>query len=208
MKVLVLGGAGAVGTVICADLARTSSISEVICADRNLDKAKRLAEKLNSEKVIPKKLDAGDSDELMYALEEVGIVINSSLPRYNLVVMDAAFKSGVHYIDNAVYKSIDDKLKFDDAWRDAGLTALLNLGEDPGLSNIFARYAADRMDRVEEIRIRDGETCEGEYPFIATFSPDVFLGGEVFFDPSIFENGSFKHLPPFSGKEFTSFQIP
>jgi len=208
MKVLVLGGAGAVGTVICADLARTSSISEVICADRNLDKAKRLAEKLNSEKVIPKKLDAGDSDELMYALEEVGIVINSSLPRYNLVVMDAALKSGVHYIDNAVYTSIDDKLKFDDAWRDAGLTALLNLGEDPGLSNIFARYAADRMDRVEEIRIRDGETCEGEYPFIATFSPDVFLGGEVFFDPLIFENGSFKHLPPFSGKEVYEFPDP
>jgi len=208
MKVLVLGGCGTVGTVICADLARTPSISEVICADINLDKAKRLAEKLNSEKVTPRKVDAGNSDELMKALKGSDTVINTSLPRYNLAVMDAALKNGVHYIDNAVYTSIDDKLKFDDAWKDAGLTALLNLGEDPGLSNIFARYAADRMDRVEEIRIRDGETCEGDYPFIATFSPDVFLGGEVFLNPLIFENGSFKHLPPFSGKEVYEFPDP
>ena len=208
MKVLVLGGYGAVGEVICADLAATPSISEVVCAGRSLNKAKRLAEKLNRDKIIPKKLDAGKSNELMDALKEVDIVINSSLPRYNLAVMDAALKKGVHYIDNAVYTTVDDKLKFDDAWKDAGLTALLNLGEDPGLSNIYARYAADGMDRVEEIRIRDGETCEGEYPFIATFSPHVFLGGEIFLNPLIFENGEFKHLPPFSGREVYEFPDP
>ncbi|MFB0522902.1 MAG: saccharopine dehydrogenase family protein, partial [Candidatus Bathyarchaeia archaeon] len=148
MKVLVLGGYGAVGTAICGDLAETPHISEVVCAGRNIDKARKLAQKLKSDKVTPKKVDVSNSNELMKALEEVDIVINSSLPEYNIAVMEAALKSGVHYIDNAVYEKVDYKLKFDDAYREAGLTGLLNLGEDPGLSNIFVRYAADRMDRV------------------------------------------------------------
>jgi len=209
MKVLVLGGYGAVGTAICGDLAKTPQISEVICAGRNLDKARRLAQKLKSDKVTPKKVDASNSNELMRALKGVNIVINSSLPEYNLIVMEAALKNGVHYIDNAVYETVDYKLKFDKAYRDAGLTGMLNLGEDPGLSNIFVRYAADRMDRVDEIRVRDGETCESEkYPFVATFSPEVFLGGEIFLEPLIFENGAFKHLPPFSGEEVYNFPDP
>jgi len=209
MKVLVLGGYGAVGTAICGDLAQTPHISEVVCAGRNIDKAKRLAQKLKSDKVTPKKVDASSSDELTKALKEVDIVINSSLPQYNLTVMEAALKNGVHYIDNAVYDKVDYKLEFDEAYRDAGLSGLLNLGEDPGLSNIFARYAADRMDRVDEIRIRDGETCESEkYTFMATFSPEVFLGGEIFLEPLIFEDGKFKHLPPFSGEEVYDFPDP
>ena len=209
MKVLVLGGYGAVGTAICGDLAQTPHISEVVCAGRNIGKSKQLAQKLKNDKVTPKKVDASSSEELMKALKEVDIVINSSLPEYNLTIMEAALKNGVHYIDNAVFEKVDHKLEFDNAYRDAGLTGLLNLGEDPGLSNIFARYAADRMDRVDEIRIRDGETCESEkYTFMATFSPEVFLGGEIFLEPLIFENGAFKHLPPFSGEEVYNFPDP
>jgi len=208
MKVLVLG-AGAVGTVICRDLVKTPRISEVICADINIDRAKQLAENLKSDKVTPKKMDANNSDQLMKALKEVDIVANMTLPKFNLKVMDAALKKGVHYIDNAVHITVDKKLAFDAAYKDAGLTALLNLGEDPGLSNIFARYAADRMDRVNEIRIRDGETCESEkYSFIATFSPEVFLGGEVFLKPLIFEKGEFKKLPPLSREEVYNFPEP
>jgi len=209
MKVLVLGGYGAVGTAICGDLAEAPQISEVVCAGRNLNKAKQLANRLKSGKVKPKKVDASSSNELMKALKEVDIVINSSLPQYNLTVMKAALKNGVHYIDNAVYDKVDYKLEFDDAYKKAELTGLLNLGEDPGLSNIYARYAADRMDRVDEIRIRDGETCESEkYTFMATFSPEVFLGGEIFLKPLIFEGGTFKHLPPFSGEEVYNFPDP
>jgi saccharopine dehydrogenase (NAD+, L-lysine-forming) len=208
MKVLVLG-AGAVGTVICGDLVNAPRISEIVCADINIDRAKQLAKNLKSDKVTPKKVDANNSDQLTKALKEVDIVANVALPTFNLKVMDAALKNGAHYIDNAVYESVNNELAFDDAYKDAGLTALLNLGEDPGLSNIFARYAADRMDRVNEIRIRDGETCESEkYSFIATFSPQVFLGGEIFFKPLIFENGKFKNLPPFSGEEVYNFPEP
>jgi saccharopine dehydrogenase (NAD+, L-lysine-forming) len=209
MKVLVLGGYGAVGTTICGDLAKSPPISEVICAGRNLDKAKQLAQKLKSDKVTPKKVDASNSDELMKALDGVDIVISSAIPKYNVGVMKAALKKGAHYIDNAVYTVVDKKLAFDGAFKDAGLSGLLNLGEDPGLANIFARYAADRMDRVDEIRIRDGETCESkDYKFMATFSPEVFLGGEIFNQPLLFENGEFKKLSPFSGEEVYDFPEP
>ncbi|RLI46617.1 hypothetical protein DRO69_02695, partial [Candidatus Bathyarchaeota archaeon] len=209
MKVLVLGGYGAVGTTICGDLAKSPPISEVICAGRNIDKAKQLVQKLKSDKVTPRKVDASNPDEVMKALEGVDIVISTAIPKYNLAVMKAALKKGAHYIDNAVYATVDEKLALDEAFKDAGLTGLLNLGEDPGLANIFTRYAADRMDRVNEIRIRDGETCESkDYKFMATFSPEVFLGGEIFLKPLIFENGEFKKLPPFSGEEVYNFPEP
>jgi saccharopine dehydrogenase (NAD+, L-lysine-forming) len=208
MKVLVLG-VGAVGTAICGDLAKSSAISEVVCADININRAKQLTEKLKSDKVTPKKVDASNFDELMKAFKDVDIVVNVALPKFNLKVMEASLKNGAHYIDNAVENWVKDELAFDNAFKDAGLTGLLNLGEDPGLSNIFARYAADRMDRVDEIRIRDGETCESkDYKFIATFSPEVFLGGEIFNQPLLFENGEFKKLSPFSGEEVYDFPEP
>jgi len=208
MNVLVLG-VGAVGTAICGDLVKSSAISEVVCADININRAKQLTEKLKSDKATPKKVDASNFDELMKAFKDVDIVVNVALPKFNLKVMEASLKNGAHYIDNAVENWVDDELAFDNAFKDAGLTGLLNLGEDPGLSNIFARYAADRMDRVDEIRIRDGETCESkDYKFMATFSPHVFLGGEIFFGPLIFENGEFKTLPPFAGEEVYNFPEP
>jgi len=208
MKVLVLG-VGAVGTAICGDLVKSSAISEVVCADINLNRARQLTEKLKSDKATPKKVDASNSDELMKAFKDVDIVVNVALPKFNLKVMEASLRNGAHYIDNAVENWVDDELAFDNTFKDAGLTGLLNLGEDPGLSNIFARYASDRMNRVDEIRIRDGETCESkDYKFIATFSPEVFLGGEIFFGPLIFENGEFKTLPAFAGEEVYDFPEP
>jgi len=208
MNVLVLG-VGAVGTAICGDLVKSSAISEVVCADININRAKQLTEKLKSDKATPKKVDASNFDELMKAFKDVDIVVNVALPKFNLKVMEASLKNGAHYIDNAVENWVDDELAFDNAFKDAGLTGLLNLGEDPGLSNIFARYAADRMDRVDEIRIRDGETCESkDYKFMATFSPEVFLGGEIFNQPLLFENGEFKKLSPFSGEEVYDFPEP
>jgi len=94
MKVLVIGGYGAQGSVICTYLARSSDVSEIVCAGRNLKRAKRLAERLRSDKVTPKKLDARKPDELKSAAKGMDLVVNSTAPKNNLAIMDAAFKGG------------------------------------------------------------------------------------------------------------------
>jgi len=84
----------------------------------------------------------------------------------------------------------------------------LGLGEDPGISNIFARYVADKLDRVEEIRIRDGETAVSkDFPFACLFSPDVFLY-EVFESPTVYENGVMHKVDPLTGEEQYEFPEP
>jgi saccharopine dehydrogenase (NAD+, L-lysine-forming) len=94
------------------------------------------------------------------------------------------------------------------AWAAAGLTALCAMGEDPGLSNVFARYAADGMDRVESIKVRDGDTASSpDYPFIALFSPETFV--EETLSPSrIWRDGQYESVPPFGESEAYEFPAP
>jgi saccharopine dehydrogenase-like NADP-dependent oxidoreductase len=82
------------------------------------------------------------------------------------------------------------------------------MGEDPGLSNVLARRGVDLLDRVDEIRIRDGETSTSEaYPFVALFAPDVFLE-EAASPAHYFEGGEMKTKPPMSGREVYPFPLP
>src|SRR2546426_1114751 len=80
------------------------------------------------------------------------------------------------------------------------------MGEDPGLSNVFARYAADGMDRVESIKVRDGDTASSpDYPFIALFSPETFVE-ETLAPSRIWRDGKYESVPPFG--EFETYEFP
>ena len=93
-------------------------------------------------------------------------------------------------------------------WRKAGLVAVLEMGEDPGLSNIMARQAADTLDVLREVRIRDGETSTSEaYPFVCLFAPEVFLE-EAISPARYYENGETRTNPPLSGREVYKFPPP
>jgi len=82
------------------------------------------------------------------------------------------------------------------------------MGEDPGLSNIYARYAADRLTTVREIKVRDGEFSVSKLRgFVPLFAPEVFFE-EVLTDAIIFDGGQVKHLPPMSEKEVYDFPPP
>ena len=82
------------------------------------------------------------------------------------------------------------------------------MGEDPGLSNIYARYAADRLTTVKEIKVRDGEFSVSKLRgFVPLFSPGVFFE-EVLTDAIIFDGGQVKHFPPMSEKEVYDFPPP
>ncbi|MFB0501182.1 MAG: saccharopine dehydrogenase NADP-binding domain-containing protein [Candidatus Bathyarchaeia archaeon] len=213
MKVLVVGGYGAQGSVICTYLARSPDVSEIVCAGRNLAKAKRLVERLKSDKVSPKKLDVTKQDELTRAVKGMDLVVNATVPKYNLIVMDAVLKGGTHYQDLAsgptdtpMDKFVSQQIERNSKYKEAGLTALINTGSSPGVTNVLARHAADKLDRVDEIKIRYTGLMETK-EFISIWSPET-AWADMAEEPFLFENGKLKRVPPFSGEEVYPFPEP
>lgn len=110
--------------------------------------------------------------------------------------------SGPESVDVAIPK----QLKLSGKWEDAGLTALINTGVSPGITNVLAAYAADRLDRVDEIRIRFGDkTLKESKEYISMWCPEVHWALE---EPVVFENGKFRKVPLFSGEEVYTFPDP
>ena len=205
MKVLVVG-LGAVGSVIAQVLLQGKAIESVTMADKNTAQALELA-KLSRSRTKVVKIDANNKEELGAAIEGQDVVINVSHPRFNHQMMDLSLSSGANYIDLAG-NGLSEQLAQDKVWKDAGLLALPGLGEDPGLSNIYARFAANNLDSVQEIRIRDGENSTStKFAFMLLFSPEVFFS-EVFDSPRTFINGKRVFSPPLSGKEMYEFPAP
>ncbi len=213
MKVLVIGGYGAQGSVICTYLARSPDVSEVVCAGRSSEKAKRLVDRLKSNKVRGLELDANKVERLKSAAEGMDLIVNSTAPRYNLMIMDAALKSGAHYqdlasgptiipMDQFVLKQLERSRKY----QEVGLTALINTGSSPGVINVLARHAADKLDKVEEIKIRYTGFMKTK-ELISLWSPET-AWADMAEEPFLFENGELKRVPQFSGQEVYVFPKP
>ncbi len=221
MKVVVLG-AGAIGSVSATLLSKSPEVERLVIADRSLDAAKALAEKLDRGRVEADRVDAGKVESMVEAFKGFDVVLNLVLPRFNLKIMDACLKAGVHYMDAAtdlalakekpgeVVKAPPEALQlaYDDAFKQAGLTALLGMGQDPGISNIMARMGADRLDEVQEIEVRDGDagTVEG-HEFASLWSVDTLIE-EVLMPALAFREGQLVRLGSLEGEEVFDFPAP
>ncbi|HDJ96723.1 MAG TPA: hypothetical protein ENG45_01475 [Candidatus Aenigmarchaeota archaeon] len=204
MKVVVLGGAGRVGKVILKHLSNSKKFSRVVCADINIKEAERYVKHLNDPKISVERVDISDKDSISDVLVDADIVINAARPYWNLDVMDVCLWTGTNYIDLAA-DNIVQQLERDNEWKRNGLSALVSIGEDPGLTNIFARLVADMLDDVFEIRIRDGGKIYST-GITFTFAPDVALE-DLIFKSTIFENGEIKKVPSMEGEEIFNFPI-
>ena len=209
MKISVIG-AGAQGSAIAFILAKTPEVSEVVSADIDLSKARQAVEKIKSDVVSAERVDAGKVDDLLRVVKGSDTVINAT-PRFNLNIMEAALKSRVNYVDLAAGEDpIPKQFALGDRFKDAGLTAVICMG-GPFTTNVAVRYVADRLDRVDEIRLRFGWTGVESEEFIPTWSPawspEVALT-EWVPPATIYENGKFKEVPPFSGVEDYPFPEP
>lgn len=212
MRICVVG-TGVQGSAIALTLTKTPEVSEIVCADINLDRVKRVVKKLGSDKVSMQRVDAGSIDDLLRVLRGADAVINATLPRYNLNIMNASLKSGAHYVDLASdvpEEAIPKQLGLSDKFRDAELTAVVYHG-GPFVMNVLVRYAADRLDSVDEIRLRFGWRSTIEEEFIPTWSPvwcpEIALLEWITL-PAVYKNGKFEKVPTFSGVEEYSFPEP
>lgn len=193
--------------MIARHLASAVDVRELTVADIAERSAVALKERLGAtSKVHARALDASDPKALEQAVEGNSVVVQSSLPRLNAAIQAACLVAGADYVDLAADSS--DPYRASDEWARAGRTAILGLGEDPGLSNLMARHLADGLDRVDAVRVRDGDTASSpDYPFVPLFSPETFLE-ETLRGSRIWENGRYRDVPPFGDAETFDFPAP
>jgi saccharopine dehydrogenase-like NADP-dependent oxidoreductase len=210
MKIVVLGGTGLTGRCAVRDLAESPEVSEVVMTSRSLEKAQRIADEIKSKKVSIAQIDVTKHEDTVRVLKGADVALNAVQYYYNLDVMRAALEAKVHYLDlGGLFHTALKQLKLNDKFREAGLTAILGIGECPGITNVMARHAVDRLDSVETILVRDTwmDFTEGAPPFMVTWSLST-LFDEMTIPAMIFENGQYKEVPPLSGKETMTFPEP
>lgn len=208
MKVLVLGGCGAQALPAVEDLVASEEITHVTIGDIAQEKADRLAAKLKSPKLSTQRVDVNDHPGLVDCMKGADIVLNCTGP-YHLLgvkVLKAAIETGKHYVDYCDdYDATLEMLELDGAATEKGITAIIGLGASPGLCNLIAKYAADKLDSADEIRvfwvIAEGEP-EGPAVFDHMFH---MVSGDV---PQ-FLNGELVNVPGLSGaEEIVDFPAP
>jgi len=214
MKVLVVGAGGQGGP--CASiLSRDKDISGIVLGDIDLDLANKVKEYIGSNKITTMKIDAGEIEEIAQAAQGVDAIINLVAPQFNSNVMKAALRSRAHYVDAALDYPAMAQLtepELDNEFKKAGLTALIACGGTPGLSNVLVKYACDKFDRLDSIRLRcSGAITKKPKDIIRAWDPG-WAPKTAFIDyskePIVFEDGEYKRYPPFSGREeydFTPF---
>jgi saccharopine dehydrogenase-like NADP-dependent oxidoreductase len=189
MKILLVG-VGGVGEAI-ARIARSHGWVEcLVLSDYNLERAKEVQVKLGDPSRFPVEWIDASRQDLIEALAnkyQVDLIMNACDPSFNIPIFEAAFASGCNYMDMAMslsephptdpYHKTGVKLgdyQFERAgqWEKKGLLALVGLGVEPGMADVFARYAQDHLfDEIEEIGIRDGANLEVRgYEFAPNFS--------------------------------------
>ncbi len=202
MKILVLG-CGIVGSVIIRDLCKTSS-AEVDIADIDLERARTLSKEIKG-KVL--KVDVSNYENVLQALKEgkYDVVINATSHIYNLNVMKAAITTGTNYIDlGGMYYYALEQLKYDEEAEKRGVLALICMGVAPGLTNIFAKLAADELDSVDKVRLYSGTKILKPTRFKLAYSAYSLLD-ELTKKAVIFRDGKYIEVEPFSEEESIEF---
>ena len=151
-RILVLGGAGEMGSLAVEDLV-TRTDHHVTVGDVRPAAASALLRRLGAENTVIE-VDVESSDSLARALDGVDVVLNATYMRHNVRVTDAAIAASVHLVDLGSYHpETIEQLERDDAARAAGSRIVPGCGVAPGLTNVLARLGADQLDRVESIQL-------------------------------------------------------
>lgn len=216
-KVLIIG-CGGVASVAIHKCCQNSEVFEEMCiASRTKSKCDALKEKLEGTtktKITTAQVDANNVDELIALINEVkpDVVLNLALPYQDLTIMDACLATKTHYVDTANYEP-EDTAKFEYSWQwayrerfeQAGITALLGSGFDPGVTSVFSAYALKHeFDEINYIDILDCNGGDHGYPFATNFNPEINLR-EVSAPGSYWENGHWVEIPAMSIKREYDF---
>ncbi len=203
MKIVVLGGAGAMAQVIVRDLLESSEAETIGVADLNLEAARRAVSSLGTSRTVALKADVTDTPALTQLVSQYDVIINSTWYQFNLLVMEAAIRSGVHYLDlGGLYHMTVKQLALDARAKDAGITCILGIGSSPGTMNVMAGYGGLKMTKISKVKLRSGSAVVStpSEVFQSPYSIRTVLD-EFTLPPIILRNGEIQEVPALSGKE-------
>lgn len=204
-KVLIIG-AGGVGTVVAHKVAQNPDVfTEIVLASRTKSKCDAIAKAIDCNRIKTAQVDADNVEELIKLFNEhkPDIVINVALPYQDLTIMDACLACGVNYLDTANYEPVDEA-KFEYKWqwayqerfKDAGLTAILGCGFDPGVSGVYTAYAAKHyFKEMQYLDIVDCNAGDHGKAFATNFNPEINIR-EVTQKGKYYENGKWIYTEP------------
>lgn len=207
-KVLIIG-AGGVGRVVAYKCAQVKEVfSEIMLASRTVSKCIDIAEDIKNDlrvNISTASVDADNVPELVALINQFKpeIVINVALPYQDLHIMDACLETGVHYLDTANYEPLDEakfeykwQWAYQDKFKEAGLTAVLGCGFDPGVTSIFtARAAKHHFDEIHYLDIVDCNAGDHGKAFATNFNPEINIR-EVTQKGKFYENGEWVETEP------------
>jgi len=150
MKVLVLGGAGAVCSETTRDLAQYSKFDEIVVAEYNMEAANQLIKEIGDPRLKAVQFDANDYDSMLKLLPGYDVVISGLPCDYDPVVTRACVEVGVNGLDVATE---EDQWSYDATAKEKDIVYIPGVGATPGITNAMARRAFDQMDEVENIQI-------------------------------------------------------
>ena len=190
-------------------MTKNPKVDEVVLADSNTAAAETMRKRTGSPKLSIVKTDASDRESLKKLLRGKDLVISSVPWELHRSVFRAACGSGVNYVDfSLTADNADEFAEFQRLCDKSGTTAITGAGEDPGMSNVFARYGADKLDSPEEAYVRDGDSGSAEgYDFFSLWSP-VDMLEEATTPALIFKDGKHSYLPPLHKREIYEFPEP
>ena len=223
MRILLVG-AGGVGSAVVATAARRDYVEAMVVADFDLDRARKAVEQVGDGRFLAAQVDATKPEQVAELLKShrCDALLNATDPRFVMPLFTAALAAKAHYLDMAMslshphptdpyntpgVKLGDEQFARDGDWKAAGRMALVGMGVEPGMADVFARFAADHLfSRIDEIGVRDGGnlTVEG-YDFAPTFSIWTTIE-ECLNPPLIYERGRGHFTTaPFSEPEMFDF---
>lgn len=188
-KVLIIG-AGGVASVAAHKVAQNSDVfTDIMIASRTESKCKDLAKAIETKGLVPAgsiktaRVDAENVPELVALFNEYkpDLVMNLALPYQDLTIMEACLQSGVSYLDTANYEPKDEahfeyswQWAFKERFEQAGLTAILGCGFDPGVTSIYTAYAAKHhFDEIQYLDIVDCNAGDHHKAFATNFNPEI-----------------------------------
>ncbi|MCL2694621.1 MAG: saccharopine dehydrogenase family protein, partial [Oscillospiraceae bacterium] len=216
-KLLIIGAGGVASAAFAKCCQNSETFKEIMLASRTKSKCDALIEKWRDKtaaKLYAEQVDADNTAELITLIERFkpDSVLNLALPYQDLTIMDACLATKTNYIDTANYEPLDTA-KFEYKWQwayrerfaEAGITALLGSGFDPGVTGVFCAYAMKHyFDEIHFIDILDCNGGDHGYPFATNFNPEINIR-EVSANGRYWENGNWVETTPMEIKREYDF---
>ena len=206
MGKVLISGAGGVGTVVAHKIAQNPDVfTEIVLASRTQSKCDAIADAIGGNRIVTDRVDADKVEDLvaLFKKHKPDIVVNVALPYQDLTIMDACLHCGVNYLDTANYEPLDEakyEYKWQWAYRErfeqAGLTAILGCGFDPGVSGVYTAYAAKHyFKEMQYLDIVDCNAGNHGMAFATNFNPEINIR-EVTQKGKYYENGKWIETEP------------